>query len=127
MKIKTSELDWKNAGTPEDHAKRLDGLAHGEKPTWGGSTMHYAAQCIRYLDARVEMLEKDNAALRRLIATYERDRTYCASECATRQCPRHQSNVPSDTGGVPVPVAWGHFRATCPDYRRPTKCRTRSA
>ena len=59
-----------------------------------------------------------------------RNRTFCASECSTKECPRHQDNAPKDTNGLPVPkdtngqpVLWGHFRATCPDYRRP---RTRS-
>ena len=38
-----------------------------------------------------------------------RDRTFCASPCDNRQCPRHKDNVPADTGGVPVPVAWGEL------------------
>ena len=45
-----------------------------------------------------------------------RDRTFCASPCATRECPRHKDNVPKDTKGLPV--AWGYFHATCPDFRR---------
>ena len=45
-----------------------------------------------------------------------RDRTFCASPCATRECPRHKDNVPADTNGLPV--LWGHFRATCADCRR---------
>ena len=44
-----------------------------------------------------------------------RDRTFCASPCATKECPRHKDNVPADTGGLPV--AWGCFRATCLEYR----------
>ena len=44
-----------------------------------------------------------------------RDRTFCASPCDNRQCPRHKDNVPADTGGLPV--AWGCFRATCAEYR----------
>ena len=44
------------------------------------------------------------------------DRTFCASPCATRGCPRHQDNVPSDTKGLPV--VWGFLHGTCSDYRR---------
>ena len=52
-----------------------------------------------------------------------RDRTFCASQCAspcaTRECLRHRDNVPADTGGLPV--AWGYFHGACPDYT-PTTC-----
>ena len=41
-------------------------------------------------------------------------RTFCASPCATKECPRHRDNVPADTGGLPV--AWGCFHTTCADY-----------
>ena len=47
-------------------------------------------------------------------------RTFCASPCATKECPHHKDNVPApkDTNGLPV--SWGWFRVTCPDHRRPT-------
>ena len=48
-----------------------------------------------------------------------RDQAYCASPCATRDCPRHKDNVPKDTKGLPV--SWGFFHAMCPDYRRVSK------
>ena len=45
-----------------------------------------------------------------------RDRTFCASPCATASCDRHSSNVPRDTNGLPV--AWAYYHGDCESFTR---------
>ena len=45
-----------------------------------------------------------------------RDRTFCASPCATASCDRHNSNVPRDTNGLPV--LWSYYHGDCESFTR---------
>ena len=59
------DFDWTDAGSPEDHADKLEAISEyvGNRGRYRQATeLHVAAQCIRYLDAKVEVLKKENDA-----------------------------------------------------------------
>ena len=50
-----TDFDWRKAGNPEDHARRIEELDRTH--SLEGSVRHYAAQCIRGLAEENERLD----------------------------------------------------------------------